>query len=102
MNRLLAVGIVLACLVVGTTSASASDLPARSNPRPAAAPAEAAFSWTGFYAGINAGYAWGQSSWSDPAAGANSGNFDTSGGLVGGQLGYNWQTGAFVLGVETD
>ena len=103
INRHLAVGIVLACLVAGTTSANASDLPARSNPpRAAIPPVEPPFSWTGFYAGINAGYAWGQSSWSDPAAGANSGNFDTSGGLVGGQLGYNWQTGAFVFGVETD
>jgi outer membrane immunogenic protein len=66
------------------------------------APSELPFSWTGFYAGINGGYAWGQSSWSDPAVGANPGNFNTSGGLVGGQLGYNWQTGAVVLGIETD
>ena len=57
MNRHLAVGIALACLVAGATSASASDLPARANPPAAAAPAELPFSWTGFYAGINAGYA---------------------------------------------
>ena len=30
------------------------------------------------------------------------GNFNISGGLVGGQLGYNWQTGPVVLGIETD
>lgn len=101
INRHLAVGIALACLVAGVTSAGASDLPARSHPSPAPVPVES-FSWTGFYAGINGGYAWGRSSWSDPAVGANSGNFDLSGGLVGGQLGYNWQTGAFVFGVETD
>ena len=83
--------------------AQASDLPPRSNPPSFyKAPSELPFSWTGFYAGINGGYAWGQSSWSDPAVGANSGNFNTSGGLVGGQLGYNWQTGAIVLGIETD
>src|SRR5665811_1191671 len=52
--------------------------------------------------GINGGYAWGQSGWSDPAVGVDSGNFNTSGGLVGGQLGYNWQTGPVVLGIETD
>ena len=79
------------------------DLPARSNsPAYYKAPSELPFSWTGFYAGINGGYAWGRSSWSDPAVGADSGNFNTSGGLVGGQLGYNWQTGPVVLGIETD
>ena len=32
-----------------------------------------------------------------------SGNFHTStAGLVGGQLGYNWQIGSAVLGIETD
>ena len=98
MDRKVSLGIALACVVLGAASAHASDLPARSSPPPWQAP----FSWTGFYAGINGGYAWGQSSWSDPAVGANSGNFDTSGGLLGGQLGYNWQTGPVVLGVETD
>ena len=83
-------------LAAAGAPATAADLPVKARPRPPV------FSWTGFYAGINGGYAWGQSSWSDPVAGANSGIFDTSGGLVGGQLGYNWQTGAFVLGVETD
>lgn len=52
--------------------------------------------------GLNGGYAWGRSGWSDPAVGADSGKFSTSGGLIGGQLGYNWQTGSFVFGVETD
>jgi outer membrane immunogenic protein len=102
MKRHLAIGIALTCLVAGATGAAASDLPARSNPPPSTVVVQPPFSWTGFYAGINGGYAWGQSSWSDPAVGANSGNFGTSGGLVGGQLGYNWQTGPFVLGVETD
>jgi outer membrane immunogenic protein len=102
MKRHLGIGLALACLLAAATSAGASDLPPRSSPPPAQAVAPLPFSWTGFYAGINGGYAWGQSSWSDPAVGANSGNFNTSGGLVGGQLGYNWQTGAFVLGIETD
>ena len=90
-------------MVTSAISAHASDLPARSNPPSFyKAPLELPFSWTGFYAGINGGYAWGQSNWSDPAVGTNSGNFNTSGGLVGGQLGYNWQTGAVLLGIETD
>src|ERR1039457_3631599 len=103
MNRSLSFGIVAACVITSAMSAQAADLPARSNQLSYyKAPSELPFSWTGFYAGINGGYAWGQSSWSDPAVGASSGKFDTSGGLVGGQLGYNWQTGPVVLGIETD
>ncbi len=103
MNRLLCRGIVLAFVVASAMSAQAADVPGRSNPQSFyKAPSEIPFNWTGFYAGINGGYAWGRSSWSDPAIGANSGNFITSGGLVGGQVGYNWQTGAVVLGIESD
>jgi outer membrane immunogenic protein len=103
MNRSLPFGILVACVVMGAMSAQAADVSPRSSPPPVykAAP-ETPFDWTGFYAGINGGYAWGQSSWSDPAVGMGSGNFHTSGGLVGGQLGYNWQIGSAVLGIETD
>jgi outer membrane immunogenic protein len=103
MNRSLSLGIAVAGVVTSVISAQAADLPARSNP-PAfyKAPPDTAFNWNGFYVGMNAGYAWGHSSWSDPAVGADSGKFHTGGGLVGGQLGYNWQTGAVVLGIETD
>jgi outer membrane immunogenic protein len=84
-------------------SAQAADIAGRFNsPSFYKEPSELPFSWTGFYAGINGGYARGQSSWSDPAIGASSGKFNTSGGLVGGQLGYNWQTGVVMLGIETD
>src|ERR1039457_587523 len=103
MNRLLSLGIAVAYMVASAMSAQAADIPGRSNsPSYYKTPSELPFSWTGFYAGINGGYAWGHSSWSDPAIGASSGNFNTSGGVVGGQLGYNWQTGAVVLGIETD
>src|SRR5674476_696080 len=97
MNRWLSLGIAVAYVVASAMSAQAANLPGRSNsPSYYKAPPELPFSWTGFYAGINGGYAWGQSGWSDPAVGVDSGNFNTSGGLVGGQLGYNWQTGPVV------
>ena len=71
-------------------------------PRPAyKAPVFVApFSWSGFYVGINGGYAWGDASVSN-ALGSFTTN-GTDGGLVGGTLGYNLQTGNWVWGVEAD
>jgi len=54
------------------------------------------FSWTGFYFGINGGGALGNSSWN------SAGSRDISGGLIGATLGYNYQVGAAVFGVEGD
>jgi outer membrane immunogenic protein len=86
---------------MGTVAARAADMPARA-PIYKAEPAAQTYDWTGFYLGINGGYARSHSNWSDPAAGTDSGGFNTSGGTLGGQLGYNWQTGPVVLGIETD
>jgi outer membrane immunogenic protein len=59
----------------------------------------APFSWSGFYLGINGGYGWGTSDWSSSAT---SGSTKPKGGLVGGTLGYNLQTGNWVWGIEGD
>jgi outer membrane immunogenic protein len=115
--------------VVGLSAgALAADLPARAAPPPPIA-AIPAFTWTGFYVGVNAGYAW-QDNDNDPF-GANSGAFDVpllGGGLAtytlanpnpflfgnntnddafafGAQVGYNYQVtpgSGFVFGVEAD
>ena len=58
------------------------------------------YNWTGFYLGINGGGAWGRSSWDFP--GGSTGNFDLSGGLIGGTAGYNYQAGRAVFGIEGD
>lgn len=81
------------------------------------APYVAPFSWTGFYGGVNAGYAWSDINTSSamapgthlsiPAnlaavsfAGTGSAN---DGGFTGGvQAGYNWQIGTFLFGIEGD
>jgi outer membrane immunogenic protein len=83
-------------VVVGT--ASAADL-ARKAPPPVVtkAPSYVPFSWTGFYIGANGGYGFGRSKWSGLPS-----SFDVKGGLFGGQLGYNWQFGQFVYGLEGD
>lgn len=91
-----------AALAIGAATAHAADLPSRYSPAPAYN-AMPVFTWTGFYAGLNAGYGWnvGDSRYYDPAFGTTSSN--RSGGFVGGgQIGYNYQFGMFVAGVETD
>ncbi|MBX9775756.1 MAG: outer membrane beta-barrel protein [Xanthobacteraceae bacterium] len=83
-------------------SAQAADLPVK-----ARSPAVVvATSWTGFYAGGSLGYA---------SVGGKQYDFDTNyhdaiandgergaGGYVGFNLGYDWQTGQFVIGVNIE
>ena len=73
-------------------------------PRPAfKAPSDAEpWNWTGFYVGINGGYGFGKSSWTDPVAGTTTGDFNVSGALAGGTIGYNLQTGVWIWGLEGD
>jgi outer membrane immunogenic protein len=76
------------------------------------APATArSHNWTGFYAGVNAGYGWGNGDTSFdplPSAVAFANLAPTTlrpnpGGLIGGlQVGYNLQSGRLVWGIETD
>ena len=80
--------------------ASAADLPVR-------APATVApiYNWTGFYIGANAGYSWGDTDVDYNFFGIlpiTSGTLHPDGFIGGGQIGFNWQTGMFVLGVEGD
>ena len=102
--------------------AAAADLPTRKEaPAPYIAPPM--FTWTGFYGGLNAGYAFGNNSvnttstntFAFPAAGgpnlaaaitglSNFGARPNNNGFIGGgQIGYNWQfSSAWVGGIETD
>jgi len=66
------------------------------------APAPAGWSWSGLYLGVNGGYAFGGSDWSDSVTGVSTGNFNTSGFVFGGTLGGNYQAGPLVFGVEAD
>lgn len=62
---------------------------------------EPLFSWTGLYVGAHAGYGWSDIDW-DNAVLPSGGASDGSGWLAGGQIGYNWQAGSLVFGVEAD
>jgi outer membrane immunogenic protein len=82
--------------------ACAADLPRSVYKAPAVvAPV---FSWTGFYLGANLGYGWNDGDGTITVAGFGSGPVTGSGNgiLGGGQIGYNWQTGPIVFGVEAD
>ncbi|RDV04870.1 outer membrane protein [Undibacter mobilis] len=90
-----------AAIAVSIGAANAADM-ARRQAMPTKAPAYVApiYNWSGFYAGINGGGGWGRSSVSGPLS--TGGNFNTSGGLVGGTLGFNYQAGQIVYGLEGD
>jgi outer membrane immunogenic protein len=88
-------------LAAVSTSASAADLPARIYTKAPVVVAEPIYNWTGFYIGANGGYGWGNTN-EFPTVSANTTSFGTSGGLAGGQIGYNWQMGSWVFGLEAD
>lgn len=103
MKRMLFAG---ALLLAATGSTLAADLPPSMPPPPPRAPAAyvpvapVQYNWGGIYIGLNGGYGFGDSAWS--TTGVTTGNFNIKGPLVGGTLGANFQSGAFVFGVEGD
>lgn len=81
-----------------------ADLPSRKE-QPAIPAAPPVFSWTGFYIGVQGGGEFASQSgmWGDAAQKGLSPYVNSpSGGLIGGRVGYNWQVGNVVLGVEGD
>jgi outer membrane immunogenic protein len=107
-------GQLIGALIAGLCLAVAATVPACAQPR-------APFGWTGFYAGANAGYGWGDSkgtstfscpdpgncAYNDPVSHRSFGVFGSQSlfpsGFTGGiQGGHNWQTGTIVSGFELD
>ena len=83
--------------------ASAADLAAKPYVKAPPPAVVAIYDWTGFYIGGNGGWGDARACWDLIAPGGitrASGCRDASGGFAGGQLGYRWQTGALVFGVE--
>jgi outer membrane immunogenic protein len=100
---------IAAALTAGVVpSASAADMAVKAPPM---APAG---NWTGPYVGLAGGYGWGHSNQTDPGIPcdffgtcpivfeAGDGSYDLQGGIIGGTLGYNWQQGKWLFGVEGD
>lgn len=129
MKKLLLGGTMLAALAANAP-AMAADLATPVYKAPVYAPA--VFSWTGFYVGANLGYSWGRADtdFTETTSGTSSSQVfrtasatpigqptvvaiaavtaagtaraDLNGWIGGGQVGYNWQNGSFVFGVEAD
>jgi outer membrane immunogenic protein len=107
-----------AALALSASSVLAADLAPAPAPEPyyKAPPPVEYLSWTGFYAGLNLGGAWGDSKYNltfPPATAyppvtqallANDGaaTLHMSNVSSGGQIGYNWQVNNLVLGPEAD
>jgi outer membrane immunogenic protein len=95
-----------AAVIAISGSALAADLPSRMAP-PVYTPPPAFGLWTGFYAGVNVGYAGNQNSETYNELFSSytyTDQFKSSGFIGGGQIGYNYQfpSTAYVIGLETD
>ncbi len=95
--KLLGSGTAALALLATSLSAQAADIP-RPVYKGVPHSVVAYYNWTGFYAGINGGYGWGTSTW-DLLPGVK---IEPKGYLIGGTLGYNYQMGSFVIGLEGD
>jgi outer membrane immunogenic protein len=95
MMRRLQCALLAAVAAMGLASvASAADMPVKA--RPVVTPVA---NWTACYIGANAGYGWANKDAHDIGFPADL-NSDPTGGLGGGQIGCDYQTGQFVFGVQ--
>ncbi len=98
MKKLLTISALAAAAVVAVAgSASAADMPVKAAPPP-----PPAFTWTGWYVGLNGGGLWGETTGNFvPPNHAFHWQADVSQGLAGVTTGSNWQFGQFVIGTES-
>jgi opacity protein-like surface antigen len=103
--------------IAANGAASAADQPVKVYTKAPPPVAAAVYNWSGFYAGVNAGAAWGSY---DPVTstvpggylggttlpalvnGAGLQSISPKGFTGGEQIGYNWQFGKYVVGAEAD
>jgi outer membrane immunogenic protein len=78
--------------------ASAADLAARPYTKAPPPMIAAIYDWSGFYIGANGGWGTSRDNRTNDTLGL--GSYDAGGGVAGGQLGYRWQAGSWVFGLE--
>jgi outer membrane immunogenic protein len=105
LNKILAGIAAATATIVLTQSGFAADIAVKAGPMPVVAPA---YNWTGIYVGLNAGGGWTGVDYLNTAnttafgdvAGPPGFSDHADGFVGGGQIGFNWQAGNFVFGVE--
>jgi outer membrane immunogenic protein len=96
---------ISAAAILASGSAFAADL---GRGPPMAPPPVPFFTWTGFYVGADVGYAWAQDTGTEYPTSTPSvldgwtANSKPTGVFGGGFVGYNWQMGPLVFGLEGD
>ena len=97
--------IAASILAFSSAAASAADLAPRYYKAPPPVMA-AVYDWSGFYIGANGGWGSSHNCWTRTATAGvailpiSEGCHDSSGGTVGGQVGYRWQATNWVFGLE--
>ena len=105
MKRFLLASVAFAAFGIAT-QASAADLAARPYTKAPPPMIAAIYDWSGFYIGANGGWGSSRNCWTAtsslgaPVPPTSEGCHDATGGVVGGQIGYRWQSGGWVFGVE--
>jgi outer membrane immunogenic protein len=95
----------IVCLALGITglsqAAQAADM--RMPMKAAPPPIVTIYNWTGFYIGVNGGYGGDRMDYDFTLLGVpGNASLTSGGGFGGGQIGYNFQAGAWVFGIEAD
>ena len=95
----------IAIVMLAPLGVQAADLPPAAPPYyPPPAAVRTVANWNGFYVGGNFGVGLARDRSTFSAGGVTFATADTAvfGAVGGGQVGYNWQSGALVLGAEAD
>jgi outer membrane immunogenic protein len=91
------VGLVALGISAPALAADLAPRPYTKAPPPMISPV---YDWSGFYIGINGGWGQNRDCRSGVLTGADFGCHDANGGTAGGQIGYRWQSGGWVFGLE--
>ena len=102
MKRILLTAVSLGALGV-ISPALAADLPYAKAPELA----PPVYDWTGVYVGVFGGGGFGNHNVNNANGAFNpfanfTANYSSTGGIAGGEVGYNWQSGNYIIGVEGD
>jgi outer membrane immunogenic protein len=104
MKKILQGVVALIALGVGSSAFAADLPPAPVYKTPVMTPAY--YDWSGFYVGLNAGGGSSRDCWTVnnvlgfPIGAFSEGCHNATGGIAGGQIGFRWQSGSWVFGVE--